>query len=71
MFIAYDYSKKIDPVTTVLWWGFLWLSGSQLIKFLFFNPTARMVTDYIFLAFVVIGVIVKLYKLENNAGRKP
>jgi len=51
-------TKKTEPY----WWFFLWLSIGQMIKFLLFNPYLQMISDYLFLALVVIGLIYKLIR---------
>lgn len=64
--MAHDASKKNGGIIQILWWGFLWLSFGQIVKFLGFNPFVTMVSDYLFLSLVIIGTIIKLWKLKRK-----
>lgn len=56
-----EYSpEKLKPY----WWVFIWLSIGQIIKFIGFNPYVKMLSDYAFLAIIIIGFI---YKIRKNA----
>lgn len=61
-----DYAKKNGGKVYVFWWFFLWMSTGQLVKFIIFNPYIQLVSDYLFLALAIIGVIIKVWKLKRK-----
>jgi len=54
-------SAKLQGNTIqALWWFFLWLSISQMIKMWLFNPFIKTINDY---GFLVVALIFFFYKL--------
>lgn len=64
--LAKDYARKAGGGIYIFWWGFSWLSVGQVVKFIIFNPYIQMVSDYLFLSLVIIGAIIKLWKLKHK-----
>lgn len=63
--LAYEHSKKESPIIKILWWFFLVMAMSQLVKLSVTNPQIYSISEYSFLTIALVGVVIKVFKIKN------